>query len=236
MEHLASRREAFATLSGAKSSVNAVITEMAYLYAQRVSLPASHPTYSSYHSGLRNSQASSILVTLDTCTRLGGESALSVVLQRVLALKMNPEYINNTLVPLLPGICGLARREGKSVTSEPFASGIRIIMNNWVEVVLGPKPNEAAGQPLLVKLQKFTCTEPNCVRVRKFLTTVNAENSMTLARIGAPARKHIERELQVHACSAATFETVRTTPQGLTVRWFCANYGFVSGSHTEAVL
>ncbi|KAL0064875.1 hypothetical protein AAF712_008128 [Marasmius tenuissimus] len=218
MEQLYSRRKAFTTIPGAESLVKTAVGEMAKLYAQKVSLPAAQQTSGYSYYGTRNTQATSILAILDTCDKLGGLSALAVVLKRILAPKMTAEYLRNALVPLLPGLCQLAQREGKAVSSEPFASTIRTIMNNWVKVILGTKPSEAAAQPLLAKLQKFTCQQHNCVQVRKFLTTPNAEHSMKLDRIGAPARKHVEKELQTHAYGAATFELIRTTPQGLTIK------------------
>ncbi|KAK1228339.1 hypothetical protein PQX77_008592 [Marasmius sp. AFHP31] len=218
MEQLYSRRKAFTTAPGAESLVKSAVGGMAKLYAQKVSLPAAQPTKSYSHYGTRNTQATSILAILDTCDKLGGLSALAVVLKRVLAPKVTPEYLRNALVPLLPGLCQLAQREGKAVSSEPFASAVRTIMNNWVRVILGIKPSEAAAQPLLAKLQKFNCQQHNCVQVRKFLTAPNAEHSMKLDRIGAPARKHVEKELQTYAYGAATFELIRTTPQGLTIK------------------
>ncbi|KAJ8072943.1 hypothetical protein PM082_019806 [Marasmius tenuissimus] len=216
MEQLYSRRKAFTTAPEAESLVRIAVAEMAKLYAEKVSLPDTLPTNGHSYYGTR--KAATILAVLDTCVDFGGQSALEVILKRVLAPQMTSEYLRNTLVPLLPDLCQLAHWKGMAISSEPFASTIRTIMNNWVNIILGMKPSEAAAQPLLARLQKYNCQDSNCVQVRKFLITPNAQHSMELERIGAPARKHIEKELQTHAYGAATFETVRTTPQGLTIR------------------
>ena len=84
---------------------------------------------------------------------------------------------------------------GLSATSEPLSSMIRVVMNGWAKEVLGPKPSEAAAKSLLASLNRWTCSQPACVAARQFLTTPNSERVKSLERIGAPARKHVEKEL-----------------------------------------
>ncbi|KAJ8072944.1 hypothetical protein PM082_019807 [Marasmius tenuissimus] len=218
IEQLHSRRGVLSSTQDSVSAITAVVSEMANLYAQKVTLPTATQQTSGYsYYGIRGNSSAGILAILDTCLKLGGIQALEVVLKRVLEPKMTSEYLQNYLVPLLPGICQLAQREGVAVSCQPFSSAIQIIMNYWAILVLGTKPDEVLYQRLLAKVQGYTCTLPNCVAVRRFLTTPNAERSMKLERIGAPARKHVEKELQTHAVGAATFDTIRSSPQGLTV-------------------
>ncbi|KAJ8075191.1 hypothetical protein PM082_019519 [Marasmius tenuissimus] len=217
MEQLYSRRKAFTTPESESGfPVKIIVAEMAKSYARKVSLPASHPTNSDSSFGIRNSQAATILAILYTCIKLGGRSALKAVLKRVLALNMTAQYIKNTLVPLLPGLCQLAQRVGKSVLSEPFMMATRTIMNNWVEVVLGAKPSEVATQPLLRRLERYKCKCWYCVQVCKFLTTPNMGQSITLDLICNASQNHVKQELQRHAYGAATYQA--TSHQRLTIK------------------
>ncbi|KAJ8075198.1 hypothetical protein PM082_019526 [Marasmius tenuissimus] len=218
IEQLHSRRAVLGSAQESVSAITAVVAEMAKLYAQKVALPASRQIAGHPYGICGNGNLSAgVLAILDTCSKLGGVQVLEVVLKRVLEPKMTSEYLRNYLVPLLPGICQLAQREGVALSSQPFSSAIQIIMNYWAILILGAKPDEELYQRLFAKVQRYTCTQPNCVAVRRFLTMPNAERSMKLERIGAPARKHIEKELQTHAVGAATFDTIRSSPQGLTV-------------------
>ncbi|KAK1228340.1 hypothetical protein PQX77_008593 [Marasmius sp. AFHP31] len=218
IEQLHSRRAVLGSSRESVSAITPVVAEMAKLYAQKVALPTATQQTTGYpYHRIRGNSSEGMLAILDTCLKLGGIQALEVLLKRVLEPMMTSEYLENYLVPLLPGICQLAQREGVAVSSQPFSSAIQIIMNYWAIVVLGTKPDEVLYQRLLAKVQRYTCTQPSCVAVRRFLTTPNAERSMKLERIGAPARKHIEKELQTHAVGAATFNIIRSSPQGLTV-------------------
>ncbi|KAL0563960.1 hypothetical protein V5O48_018098 [Marasmius crinis-equi] len=216
MEQVLSRRRAFAANNLTFSTqISAAVAEMAKTYAQKVTLPTLQPYYG---ARVPTDQSAKFLTILNTCVRLGGTAALEVALKRLLEHKSTVEYLQNALVPLIPGLCQLAQRQGLSVSAEPFASSIRKIMDNWTKSVLGPKPDEATSAPLLAKLKKYTCSQSDCLKVQRFLLIPNTRNTLRLERIGAPTRKHIEKELQVHAAGAATFEMIRTTPQGLQIK------------------
>ncbi|KAL0573815.1 hypothetical protein V5O48_008123 [Marasmius crinis-equi] len=183
------------------AQVTAVVMEMAKTYAQKVTLSMMQQSTGYYGAWTPTNQSAGILTILDTCIKLRGTAALAIVVKCVLEHNLTADYLKSTLVPLIPGLCQLAQWQGMSVSAEPFAWSVQTIMDNWAKTILGPKPNKAAAAPLLAKLKKYTCTQDNCVKVQKFL-----------------ARKHVKKEIQTHAFGAATFELIRTTPQGLTIK------------------
>lgn len=87
-----------------------------------------------------------------------------------------------------------------------------------MEYVLGrtPAPNVSLSRQL-TNLARWICSCHVCKQGRVFFSK-SVQGSMTLERIGAPARKHVEGYLATYARSLATWDLVRTTPQSLSVR------------------
>ncbi|KAF9256205.1 hypothetical protein L218DRAFT_950169 [Marasmius fiardii PR-910] len=217
MEELYSRRR----VTSLSTSITTALAEMAKVYAQKIALPhvPTAQIASRYdYGGVQHGQTAQILcIVSDSCLQLGGAAALVIFLKRVFQQKLTSVYLSSALVPFIPVLLENSKPYGLSATSEPLASTVRITMNGWAKEVLGPKPNEAAAKPLLTNLNRLTCNQSYCVTVRKFLSTPSAERVAHLRQIGAPARRHVEKELESYGRGAATFETIRTTPQGLTV-------------------
>lgn len=90
------------------------------------------------------------------------------------------------------------------------------ILLHWIRMVLGDKP---ASNPtsVLSSITWWTCTCTHCIRAKTFLTSGTSRN-LILERIGAPSCKHVEQQIGKFARLAATYDTVRTSPQGLNVR------------------
>ncbi|KAL0568271.1 hypothetical protein V5O48_013714 [Marasmius crinis-equi] len=222
IEQLQSRLElATATNNSASSThISAVAVEMAQRYAQMLALPTEPQTLGYFGTRPPTSQSIGIPTILETCVRLGGTPALKVVLKRVLERDLLADYLESTLIPLIPVLCRLAERQGMAVSAEPFASSLRRIMDNWAKLILGPRPDAATATaaPLFAQLKKFTCSQRECVEVRQFLGPNDVRRTIRLEKMSGPARKHVEKELKVHATTAATFETIRTTPPGLVVK------------------
>ncbi|KZV95593.1 hypothetical protein EXIGLDRAFT_644081 [Exidia glandulosa HHB12029] len=158
--------------------------------------------------------ASQLAPTLAFALKLGGDSSVKIVLDRLLAPRqLNATYISQNLIPAVDTICSLASTQHIPLSTEPFASSLRQIMQLWIEKVLGPKPNEKGA---ITTLGRWTCGCADCTPVVAFLTA-DVRRELRLERIGAPRRKHLEGYLGSYARSLATFETIRSTPQGLRV-------------------
>lgn len=172
-------------------------------------------TGSSYYSGATG--VGSIVDVLNCCLGVGVPQACPIVLERLLEASLEAGYFNRTLIPLLPELRKSLIRHGQSPASDPFGSVFRRIVLKWAEKVLGPQPADSSSKLMTIQ-QKWTCSCHLCSPVRQFLLA-KPEKTATFHRIGAPARKHIEKYLESCAgARAAKWDTIRTTPQGLTVR------------------
>lgn len=203
------------TLLGYTSSLDAALADILATFARRVPLPAS--------SGAAYSDASARQIgsLLDFCAKKGGLGPMKIVLDRVVAPNLlTADYLSRILVPLVPHLSTSAATLRVPLSSEPFASALRTIVRSWVRTILGPKPDDSRTQSLLANLAQLTCPCHPCVTVQRFLTREPGVE-MTLQRIGAPKRTHVESNLTRYGRGAATFSTVRTTPQGLKVREVC---------------
>ncbi|EJD55214.1 hypothetical protein AURDEDRAFT_118417 [Auricularia subglabra TFB-10046 SS5] len=210
---------AFAVVS---TQLGNAVTAMVRTYAQKVDLPASSAqayNYSSkprYGAGGRLIGDTRICDVLTTCVKVDGMECAKIVLDRVLHGAHSTQYISDVLIPLIEQLAAFAREHRLSLSGEPFASAIRQIMSVWLDKVLGAMPDESLSRSLLNTLARYTCTCEECKSVRTFLTTI-PERVLTLDRIGAPKRKHVEQQLSSWARGAATYDFIRTTPQGLKV-------------------
>ena len=91
------------------------------------------------------------------------------------------------------------------------------VMAAWTDKVLGAAPTGNAGLSEQLKgLSRWTCSCTYCNTARTFLIKTSGK-STSMTRIGAPNRKHVEQQLSAYARGVATYEMIRSTPQGLMV-------------------
>ncbi|EJD55226.1 hypothetical protein AURDEDRAFT_140854, partial [Auricularia subglabra TFB-10046 SS5] len=210
--------------AAAETHLNAVLVEMATTYAQKVDLPSTNQpaTYSGYYgsSSIHSTPtgAAKIRDALDVCIRAGGIGCAKIVLDRVLEARnlTSVMFVSDVLIPLVANMATLAKEQHLALSADPFAPAIRKIMRAWLDKVLGLNPDITRVQPLLNRLKNFTCVCAECKRVRDFLTKGH-DRELRLERVGAPKRKHVEQYLSSWAQGMATFDTLRTSPQGLKV-------------------
>ncbi|KAI9060522.1 hypothetical protein FKP32DRAFT_1595275 [Trametes sanguinea] len=154
---------------------------------------------------------------LDLCFSVELPEACGFVFERLLRPpNLNVAYISTYLGSLVPELRALLAKHKTSISVEPFASTFRTIMLYWVQHVMGPRPADTSAT-YLNALKSWTCNCNICPAVRTFLTS-KPEDSFSWQRIGAPTRRHVESFLTSHARAIATFDTIRTTPQGLQVK------------------
>lgn len=156
------------------------------------------------------------IAALEFCFTLKLPDACKFVLGRLLnPPKLDGKYVQEQLAPLVPDMRALLVKHKQPLSSEPFATTFRNIMLQWVLKVMGPRPPDTVAT-LLGSLKNWTCSCDICHPVRTFLTA-KPEESMSWHRIGAPKRRHVESYLQTYARQVATFATIRSSPQGITV-------------------
>ncbi|KAK7036717.1 hypothetical protein VNI00_011382 [Paramarasmius palmivorus] len=206
LEELHTHRNALSLPEDSPVSISTIITEMAQEYARKVNLNAGNYRATSNIPGV-----------LQFSLTIGGTDCLTTVFDRLFEpAKLNAQYVSGCLVPLIPELKKLSASHGIPLHSEPFASSLRKIMAGWVGKVTGPKPDDTAAQPLLAKINRWTCHDPHCAKVRQFLLK-QPERTIRLDRIGAPSRKHVEKCISSHIYGAATFQMISGSPQGLSV-------------------
>ncbi|KAL7285084.1 hypothetical protein ACG7TL_000176 [Trametes sanguinea] len=154
---------------------------------------------------------------LDLCFNIELPEACRLVLHRLIhPPKLDVAYISTYLGPLIPELRALLAKHKTPISAEPFASTFRTILLYWVQHVMGPRPLDTSAT-YIGALKAWTCNCHICPAVRTFLTS-KLEESCSWQRIGAPTRRHVEIFLTRHAQAIATFDTIRTTPQGLQVK------------------
>ncbi|KAH9849223.1 hypothetical protein C2E23DRAFT_888412 [Lenzites betulinus] len=170
---------------------------------------------------------------LEFCLALGLPDACNVVIGRILnPPKLDDHYIKEQLAPLVPDIRAVLIKYKQPLTSEPFATVFRKTILYWVLKVMGSRPPDVSAS-LLANLKAWMCKCNICVGVRAFLNEKSAE-IRSWERIGAPSRKHVEIYLSRYARQIATYDTIRSSPQGITVVKTKAIMGPAKWAHAQA--
>ncbi|KAF7789412.1 hypothetical protein EIP86_000356 [Pleurotus ostreatoroseus] len=122
-------------------------------------------------------------------------------------------YADTVVVPLMAQLRELALKHDMFDT---FIPAFRQIARTYTQRALGPLPSGNSDKRYTT-IRGWLCSCTHCKRVRVFLL-LKPERSMALERIGAPSRKHVEGYLaQFVTAEGATWDTIRTSPQGLKV-------------------
>ncbi|OSD00799.1 hypothetical protein PYCCODRAFT_1469016 [Trametes coccinea BRFM310] len=151
---------------------------------------------------------------LNLCFNIELPEACRLVLHRFIhPPKLDVAYISTYLGPLIPELHALLAKHKTPISAEPFASTFCTILLYWVQHVMGPRPLDTSAT-YIGALKAWTCNCHICPAVQTFLTS-KPEESCSWQRIGAPTWRHVETFLTRHARAIATFDTFRTTPQGL---------------------
>lgn len=184
-------------------TVDSVITAFAEKYIQSVAL----------HS------VAVVISVLNWCSSIQIPTLFPIVIgQSTHPKQLNAQYIRTVLIPLLPELRSWGLKNGML---DNLAPAFQKIVAAWNNKILGPSPEpnpKLAAQ--LKDLAKWACTCGHCSMAKNFLTKT-AGSSTSLFKIGAPRRRHLEQQLIAHATGLATFATIRTTPQGITVSVLC---------------
>ncbi|KAJ8455552.1 hypothetical protein ONZ51_g12411 [Trametes cubensis] len=195
--------------------VKSALLRLLKKYIGGISLVA--PTYSASYYLATVNRTKPVLEALEFCFTVQLPEGCTFVFQRLLnPPKLDSQYITTQLAPLVPDIRPFLMKHKLPLNQEPFATALRAIMLYWGQKVTGPRPSEVP-QTYMNALRAWTCRCEICPAVRAFLTS-KPEESMSWTRIGAPKRKHVENFLATHARAIATYDTIRSTPQGLIVK------------------
>lgn len=128
---------------------------------------------------------------------------------------INRNYIHDVLVPFIPELRQFLINHQTATHAEPFGAVFMTIVSLWAKQVLGPKPADTSSA-LLARLAQQKCTCHECGEAFSFLTRGEGRNQQ-LHRIGAPKRRHVEKELAAYATGAATWRMIGGSPQGLLI-------------------
>ena len=219
MDELHAKR---AVIDPTNTNIPTILLRLLKKWSGSVNLTVTQPSYPhiySIHTTAPVQQKKKPAISaFDYCLSLKLPDACTFISKRLLSSSnVNTDYIKKQLVPLVPDLRALLAKYDIPPTSPVFAALFRAIALLYVEKVLGKRPSSDALTRHVQAMARWTCACAVCPAVRRFLTTA-AEEAKQWSRIGAPTRKHVEAYLAIHARPAATWETIRSTPQGLQVR------------------
>ncbi|GJE87361.1 hypothetical protein PsYK624_034440 [Phanerochaete sordida] len=126
--------------------------------------------------------------------------------------KLAPGYVKAALMPLPRQLSSMLRAQPHAAALAPLFRGIAAA---WADTM--PPRADAAFTRAWHTLRTWTCACTHCAAARAFLTR-GPGAATELRRIGAATRRHVEQELARHAPRLASWATLGTSPQGLSIR------------------
>ncbi|KAA1473722.1 hypothetical protein DENSPDRAFT_291262 [Dentipellis sp. KUC8613] len=168
-----------------------------------------------YVSETRLDDAPYIAEVLNWCSDVQQEELAQIVIPRFLnPPTINESYITKILIPLLPEFRKWAVKVNQL---DSLAWVFPKIVLPWQEKVLGPPPaHNAALAKRMQGLQQWSCICGDCRKVQAFLKS-DPQCALSLDRIGAVRRKHLEKYMSELDKKLVTYTTITTSPQGLKV-------------------
>lgn len=175
-----------------------------------------------------------IIVAMDCCIRMQALDGIWDLLNRVLEPTKLKEltgpsyshyspyvvgapqgntYADRVVLPLVSQLRQLSIKHNMLTALSP---AFRQIARTYTQKVLGHIPS-ANPEKRLAQIRRWTCSCVPCNGIRTFLLN-KPDRAISLQRIGAPTRKHVENNLNQYVTSeGATWRTITTSPQGITV-------------------
>lgn len=98
--------------------------------------------------------------------------------------------IERVLVPIIPRIKEFLLRHGQGLSTEPYQSFTAKVLNDFVKIVLGPRPPETVS---LAEIKAVGCGCGNCRLLTSFFFGVE---SVLRIQEKASVRKHLEQQLE----------------------------------------
>lgn len=170
-----------------------------------------------FADGVVLSTSEAITSALGHCSKLRASGACTKVVQRLITISQQAtaNILETVLVPVIPTL-----RELYTLLHPPLTGAVhtllQVVSMRWATIALGQKPQNPST---LTRLAHWGCTCSNCQTAKDFLRTPSLEQpSLSLTRIGARLRKHLETHLRKYAASAVIYSTIQSKPQGLQVR------------------
>ncbi|KAA1473725.1 hypothetical protein DENSPDRAFT_823223 [Dentipellis sp. KUC8613] len=159
--------------------------------------------------------ASDIINTLNWCSDIRRVDLGQTIIERFLnPPAMDATYIVDTLIPLLPRFRQWATQVKQL---ENLAWVFPDVMILWIQKILGSPPaHNATLATQMQSLRMWTCTCRDCQEVQAFLRS-NLYRTQSMQKIGAPRRKHLEKNMAVIDRHLVTYQMIGGSPQGLTI-------------------
>lgn len=169
------------------------------------------PTPSGYStSGQSNGPMvdSTALNLIKLCHSSGCQSHIPLILDRVLPPNSDLQaQIENGLVPLLPHLKLYLTSLGQTIMQEPYASFMAKAIKGYIDVVLGPKPEDRVSN---AQFDAIGCDIDQCgycPNLRKYLRGDDRVLSVTRR---AFIREHLEKELEKTRSWGVTWTTIHS--------------------------
>jgi hypothetical protein len=181
----------------------AFLSILAYLtqsWAERVPLDLPKFTTGS------NCDVSEIFSLVEFALKSGGKAPCGAILERVVDSELISEgYCRHLLLPLIPSIRSTAYANDFRVSEAPFSVTICLILQFWVENVLGPEPVYPEGIETSFGAWKCGCSD--CNDARSFLLDRTAlTQSLLMEKIGKVRGEYIGKHINADARGFAVYE------------------------------
>ncbi|KAI0080854.1 hypothetical protein K474DRAFT_1769095 [Panus rudis PR-1116 ss-1] len=198
-------------------TIATAITQAATRYADSASLVSRYSLIATtYFHETPNAlsfapSANEILDVVDLLLQLEvGSKACSALVKRIMSanLVIKPRYVQENLASVFSGLVD------DYGDLDCFRRIIQKFLIGWKDRVLGNPPQSLDSE--VANLRRWTCSCEHCEPARSFLIN-DPEREISMTRIGAVNRRHVEAQIQAYAPSTATYDTISTSPQGLRI-------------------
>jgi hypothetical protein len=191
------------------------VASAVHAYAELVSITAADS--SSYYSAQNNFQNQ-----LEYCLKTGGALAAEVLLNRMFVPGLlTPQYIERTLVPLVPDLKKLALRLSIPLFSSPFSNAFKRIAVLYKETIMSSPVDITTATTLALATRRWTCSCADCQVAKRFLVE-DESGEIILRALGAKRRAHVEGHLRSYAQALVSYKVTNNRPQGLLVSPSCS--------------
>ncbi len=154
----------------------------------------------------------------DFCARMdAGEACCKIVSRLITQFSGDHTQLRALLEFLILDVKYTLSKYRRSVSSPAYAPIFRDALVLWVGTILGRRPSSEAATTQLTRIDGWRCSCRHCKEVRTFLKE-EPERTKTWGRIGFRVRQHLDKELGQYCRNSASWKTVSTKPQGISVR------------------
>ncbi|KLO10712.1 hypothetical protein SCHPADRAFT_505983 [Schizopora paradoxa] len=202
-------------------SCERIISDITKVIISETKLTSNTKDIKHWRLSLRDMVSPAVEATMDLlalCFDFEVQSLASGILNKLLlhvssySDEMRNTCIEWVLVPIVPRIKEFLSQRGQSLSAEPFRQFTAQVLNDYVTIVLGPRPPDFVP---LANIKAVGCGCENCKHLVSFFI---GTESVLLVQEQAHVRKHLVQQLEATSRWGVKWKTItRTSPETLQV-------------------